>query len=178
MKERAAKIFASVDSNGDGKITEAEFLAAKPPRGEHGHRPGMGGPGMGMWMAGDGMGRGHGPDNQKQREARMQAFQNDLFKALDADHNGQLSQAEFAKAWSTAQTMMKKAMFTKLDKNHDGVLTKDEFPPYMAKLSAMDTNGDGTVSRDEMKAARAARSGGAQHEPSRTDPSQTDPVPN
>ncbi len=170
MNERAAKMFASVDSNGDGKITEAEFLAAKPPHGGAGHRPGMGGPPMGgphMGMEMAGTGHRHGAVDQQQREARMEAFQNDLFKALDADHNGQLSQAEFSKAWATAQTMMKKAAFAKLDKNGDGVLTKDEFPPYLAKLSAMDSNGDGTVSRDEMKAAHAAK----------TDRSQTDPMP-
>ena len=113
----------------------------------------MHGPGMTMGM---GMGMGHhGPDGGPTPQER-EAFQADLYKALDTDHNGQLSQAEFSKAWETARTMMKTQMFAKLDKNGDGVLTKDEFPPSVAKMSAMDTNGDGTVTRDEMKAAHAA----------------------
>ena len=109
----------------------------------------MHGPGIAMGM-------GHrGPDGGPTPQER-EAFQADLYKALDTDHNGQLSQAEFSKAWETARTMMKTQMFAKLDKNGDGVLTKDEFPPSVAKMSAMDTNGDGTVTRDEMKAAHAA----------------------
>ncbi len=155
MKARADQEFAAADTNHDGKISEAEFLAFKPdhgPRGGPGMH-GMGGPGMGMGM---GMGMGpHGPGGGPTPQER-DAFQADLFKALDADHNGQLSAAEFSKAWETAKTQMKTAAFKKLDKNGDGLLTKDEFPPYVAKMSAMDANGDGTVTHDEMKAAHAA----------------------
>lgn len=150
MSARAAKAFESADDDGDGKITQAEFLAAKPPHGRGGGpgpEPGMHGPGMGMGH--------HGPDGGPTPQER-DAFQVDLYKALDTDHNGQLSQAEFSKAWETAKTMMKTQMFTQLDKNGDGVLTKDEFPPFVAKMSAVDANGDGTVTRDEMKAAHAA----------------------
>ena len=154
VNARAAKAFESADANGDGKITQAEFLAAKPPHG----RPGRAdGPGPGM-HGGMGVSMGHhGPDGGPAPQER-EAFQADLYKALDTDHNGQLSQAEFSKAWETAHTMMKTQMFTKLDKNGDGVLTKDEFPPFVAKMSMMDTNGDGTVTRDEMKATHAAHS--------------------
>ena len=154
--ERAAKIFVMVDTNGDGKITEIEFIEAKPPQ------DGLaGGPGMGMGMGGPHPGmRGPGPDGAmtpEQRDVQTQAFQTELFTALDTDHNGQLSPTEFSKAREVAQNLMKKQMFTKSDKNGDGVLTKDEFPPFASKVTAMDTNGDGTVTRDEMKAARAAK---------------------
>ena len=188
MNERAAKMFAAADSNGDGKITPAEFLAFKPQRGgSMGHAdmggmggPGMGGPGMGspemggpgmsghgmdgpgMAMGGPGagmMGMGHGdkPATPQERDAQIQAFETDVFKALDTDHNGQLSPAEFSKAHDAVHEVMAKRMFAKLDKNSDGVLTKDEFPPFVQKMSTLDTNGDGTVSRDEMKAAHAAK---------------------
>lgn len=177
MNEHAAKMFAAADINGDGKITVAEFLAFKPQHGGPMGHPGMGGPGMGgpgmggpgmggpgMGMGGPGMGMmGHGgkPPTPQERDAQIQAFQTEVFKALDTDHNGQLSAAEFSKAHDVVHDVMAKQMFARLDKNGDGVLTKDEFPPFVQKLSAMDTNGDGTVSRDEMKAAHAAK--GAQN---------------
>jgi Ca2+-binding EF-hand superfamily protein len=169
MDERAAKEFTAADTNHDGKISLDEFLAFTPQRGPGG--PGAGRMGMGMGMMGGGwMGHDHGPDDarnadwQKQREAQQRQFQSDLFKALDTDHDGQISQAEFAKAPEVAGTLMKKQMFAKMDTNHDGYLEKNEFPPYAQKLSAMDTNGDGVVSRDEMKAAHAAK--GVQNPPS------------
>ena len=156
MNEHAAKMFASADSNGDGKITEAEFLAFKPMHGGAPGHPGMGGMGMGH-------GPGGTPPTPQERDAQMQAFQTEVFKALDTDHNGQLSAAEFSSAHEAVHNIMAKHMFTKLDRNGDGVLTKDEFPFFMQKLSAMDTNADGTVSHDEMKAAHAAK--GAQPDP-------------
>jgi Ca2+-binding EF-hand superfamily protein len=151
MKERASQTFDKADANHDGKISEAEFLAFKSERGAWGGpgpgaRKGMGGPGMGAGPHG-----GAAPTPQER-----EAFQADLFKALDTDHNGQLSAAEFSKSLETARTLMQTQTFKKLDKNGDGALTRDEFPPYAAKMSAMDTNGDGTVTHDEMKAAHAA----------------------
>ncbi len=162
MKERAASMFAAADTNGDGKITQAEFLAYKPQQeGKDGHGMGMGGGPMGMM----GMGMG-GPDGKAspEREASAAAFQTELFKELDTDHNGQLSSAEFSKAREamhsdTMRTFMKTQMFTRLDKNADGVLTKDEFPPFAQRMSAMDTNADGTVTREEMKAAHKSMMG-------------------
>jgi Ca2+-binding EF-hand superfamily protein len=173
MKERAAEVFAKIDTNGDGKITEAEFLAAETMQGRGGQRmgPGMGGgmaagPGGGMadgmvhgpgGGAGMNKGMGHpGPRGMGMTPEQQQAFQSELFKALDTDGNGQLSQAEFGKLHETMQSLMRKQAFTNLDTNGDGVLTKDEFPRFAAKLEAADTNGDGTVTREEIKAARQA----------------------
>jgi hypothetical protein len=109
MDARAAKVFASADVNGDGKITQAEFLAAKPPHGPPGGpggpSPGMRGPGMALGMMGH-----HGAPDGGPTPQEREAFQADLYRALDTDHNGQLSPAEFSKAWETAQTMMKTQM--------------------------------------------------------------------
>jgi len=169
IKERGAKFFAMIDTNGDGKITEVEFLAAEPAgRGGPHHGmgagmggPGVGGPGMGMdgpGMAGPGMGMGPGMGPYGgMTDAQRQTFDADLFKALDTDGNGQLSPTEFAKAHETMHAMMKKQAFVRLDTNKDGVLTKDEFPPFAQHAAAMDTNGDGKVTREEMQAGKAKR---------------------
>jgi Ca2+-binding EF-hand superfamily protein len=167
MKEHAASVFTAADTNGDGKITQAEFLAYKPqPDGKGGHGMGMrGGMGIGGGMGMMGMGMG-GPDGKAspEREAAAAAFQAELFKELDTDHNGQLSSAEFSKAREamhsdTMHTFMKTQMFARLDKNADGVLTKDEFPPFAQKMATMDTNADGTVTHEEMKAAHKSMKG-------------------
>jgi len=139
MKERGAKVFAMVDTNGDGEITDIEFLAAETPRGG-GHR----------------MRHGKGHHGPRMTQAQQQTFEADLFKALDTDGNGELSAAEFAKVHETMQTMMKKNAFVRLDSDGDGVLGKDEFPPFPQRMAAMDTDGDGTVTRDEMSAAKQA----------------------
>ena len=89
--------------------------AAGPQGGPGGDAPGMHGQhGPAMGMEGPGIG-GHGssrpgPDGGITPQER-EAFEADLYKALDTDHNGQLSQAEFAKAWETVHTMMKKQVF-------------------------------------------------------------------
>jgi Ca2+-binding EF-hand superfamily protein len=147
LQARSEAIFATVDSDGDGSITEVEFLAAEPP---HGH--GMGGRHFAQHGAGMGpMGGPGGPPN-------WQTMNADLFNALDTDGNGELSADEFAKLHETIQSLMRKQAFAKLDSNGDGVLDKSEFPPMAKHLAAMDTNGDGKVTRDEMQAAKAAKS--------------------
>jgi hypothetical protein len=155
VKEHGAKVFAMIDTNGDGKITKAEFLAAEPPEhgGGMGHGPGMG-MGMGMGMQ-PGMGHGMGNPQGGMTDAQRRAFEADFFKRLDTDGNGQLSPAEFAKAHEAMHAAMKELAFTNFDTNKDGVLTKDEFPPFPKKVAAMDTNGDGKVTPDEMQAAKA-----------------------
>jgi len=70
------------------------------------------------------------------------------------------TEVDIPAAWSPGQADSPRQPWEEFlkrnDKNGDGVLTKDEFPPFVAKMSMMDTNGDGTVTRDEMKAAHAA----------------------
>ncbi len=178
MQEHAASVFAAADTNSDGQITQAEFLAFKPQhegRGKERHGMGMGRhTRMGMGMGGMGMGmHGHGPGDGKaspEREAWTAAFETELFKELDTDKNSQLSAAEFSKTREamhsdTMRTFVKTQMFTHLDQNADGVLTQDEFPPFAQRLAAMDTNADGSVTHDEMKAAHKSMKGAQTHKP-------------
>ena len=99
MKERAAETFAAADTNGDGKITRGRVPARTSRKQAGERRRPRHGRDMGMGM---GMGMGHhGRDGRYRRRKQREAFQAELFKALDTDHNGQLSAAEFSKAWET-----------------------------------------------------------------------------
>ncbi len=147
VNERAAQAFAKADANGDGKITPTEFATVKPPGGRgdapraHHKRHGGMGPGSGM----------HAPTDAERAE-----FDAALFKALDTDGNGQISEAEFTKLHEAMRALMHEKMFARLDSNGDGVLTPDEFPPGPKRVSAMDTDGDGKVTRQEIRAAKQA----------------------
>jgi len=140
VSARAEKMFAIVDTDSDGMITEVEFLAAEPPRHHRnrGMRPPMGAPHQGPMSD----------------PAQRQALETEVFKALDSDGNGELSSAEFAQIHEVMQVTMRKQAFASLDTNGDGTLDKDEFPPMKKHMAAMDSDGDGTVTRQEMRAAK------------------------
>lgn len=73
--------------------------------------------------------------------------------ALDANHDGVISEAEIRNA---------AAVLKSLDKNNDGQLTDDELAPERLRVYAgqvvalVDVNSDGRVSTDEASAPRAA----------------------
>jgi Ca2+-binding EF-hand superfamily protein len=68
----------------------------------------------------------------------------DVFYHADADKNGSLSEAEFAKLDSETP-------FAVLDKNADGKLSMNEFTDYRAQqFDDADTNSDGVLSLQEV----------------------------
>lgn len=78
------------------------------------------------------------------------------FAEADANHDGQVSLAEFQAA--------RAARFAKADRNGDGVLTDDDLPRFarsnpamLAKIHAMqhgaDRDGDGRITREEFDEA-------------------------
>jgi Ca2+-binding EF-hand superfamily protein len=115
------------DRNGDGKITREELIAQMV---EFSQRRG-GGP-----DGGPGGGRGGPPgaatatatNNGKPSKFRtalemLPAGLPETFLQKDADHDGQVSMAEWTTAWSDEEA----ARFAKYDLNHDGIITAAEF---------------------------------------------------
>jgi len=156
VEQKVAKRQAKADANGDGLVSEAEFLAAKGgPMGRPGHHRGgfrgHDGPppgGMGRHMGGPACGP----------EFDFEALQDDLFSQLDTDDNASLSRQEFSREnFETAHRMVFRThLFKHLDANGDGALTTDEMPNPVEHLRKMDANGDGKVTPEERRAARAA----------------------
>jgi hypothetical protein len=105
IRDGSARLFQSIDVNGDGRVTKDEMQAhhakmmgahrGPPPGGHMGPPPGghMGPP----------PGAPHGPPR---------------FEDLDSDHDGAITPAEF-------QSHLEQH-FTQVDTNHDGVLSHDE----------------------------------------------------
>jgi hypothetical protein len=175
---RAGQRFEALDTDKDGKISRDEFAAGR--MGGHGCMAGVDndddatgacGMGIGMGMGPHGMmgpggmgdmgGKGgmgaHGKMHEAFR-ARMAENDPEIFKRLDTDGDGKLSNTEFGmqKVHEAARSVMHESMFARLDKNGDGALTRDEMPDPATRLKGMDANGDGTVTRDEAQAYRKA----------------------
>lgn len=104
-----AKVCQEADLNHDGKVTRAEadkVIAQKYAAAVKG-------------------GKGMTPDEFYQfSKVRFQDMEARRFKRLDTNHDGKLSEAEFAAPGGK--------IFARLDRNHDGVLTRDELtsPPH------------------------------------------------
>ncbi|HEX4739685.1 MAG TPA: EF-hand domain-containing protein [Allosphingosinicella sp.] len=86
--------------------------------------------------------------------AQMQQMIQDRFKAMDANHDGALTQDELTAGGGDAQRAT--AMMQRMDTNHDGKITLDEITArQMAAFDAADTNHDGTLTAEERAAAMA-----------------------
>lgn len=140
VENKTAERFATMDTDGNGTVELNEFEAAEHPRrGHHGkHRAG---------------------NSHPNREAMGAEVEQEMFVILDADSDGNVTKAEYAKAdHRTARKLAhKRAMFKRLDKDASGTLTISELPNPAERIKQADTNGDGQVTRDEMRAARHGR---------------------
>jgi Ca2+-binding EF-hand superfamily protein len=154
VRSRADEAFKAADTDGNGTLSKAEFVAA--PRlgmgGAFRHHGRHGAPGMHGGPPHDGD-RGMGPPGSMEPGARTE-MQKSLFAALDADGSGQLSADEFAKEPEVMQKIAREHAFARLDANGDGALSRDELPSAVSRLEKADTDGDGRVTAEEMKAMR------------------------
>jgi Ca2+-binding EF-hand superfamily protein len=148
--------FDALDADGDGLVSRAEFMNA----------PVMGrGPGMHT----DGKGpaimmieRHKGPraeEAQNAWAAKREAMEAEVFKRLDKDGDGKISEEEFdgqAMAEARREIMLER-MFDRLDGDGNGTLTREDMGAWVDQLAAMDADDDGTVTREEARAHRQAR---------------------
>lgn len=139
-----------VDANGDGRISEAEFLAAAAARFDALDRHHRGSLDAGDFAA--------APAWQARAERRVAR----LLERADRNDDGVLDAAEARAA--------RERLFARLDRNGDGVLEHGEWARPAApdtasardvrreqRLQALDTDHDGGVSRAEFLAAADAR---------------------
>lgn len=140
--------FAKADTNGDGMVSRAEFLAAAGTEF-------------------DKMDANH--DGQlteqemvsfaKARRAKMAAehaawqrkMREEIFSRLDANHDGYLDQAEFDKLASHLRGEDPVALFKRVDENGDGKISLEEFltakPPHHPGHPAFGPGGHGPAGR-------------------------------
>lgn len=91
--------------------------------------------------------------------AANQARNRALFAQLDADRNGVLSPAEFARVVPPAPAQVNLTpMFQRFDTNHDSSISKVEYrAATVANFDRLDTDKDGIVSAAEMRAGGIAK---------------------
>ncbi len=143
LESRAARRFARMDADSDGRVTPEEFAAAgmdRRGRGgeEAGHR------------------RGDGPRDRRRPRDR---FGEEAFDAADTDGDGNLSREEWRELPRAARSAARERRFARMDTNGDGVLEAGELAPDVERLRALDADGDGRLTRREMREGR----GGDRH---------------
>ena len=86
-------------------------------------------------------------------ERQIMARNQEVFRGLDKDHNGQLSPAEFAQFHAQPPPPNATPMLQHFDANKDGVISHIEFRAgTLANFDRLDTDKDGIVTAAEMKA--------------------------
>jgi Ca2+-binding EF-hand superfamily protein len=123
---RMERFIERVDTDGDGQVSRAEFVAHQPPRGDIMEHADMDGDGM---VTLDELRQRHQErmaermaEQQKRRQANETRLE-EMFASLDTNGDGSVTADE-----------ARGAAFTEMDADGDGYLSADEFrPPRQAR---------------------------------------------
>ena len=95
-----------------------------------------------------------------------------IFKKIDADSDGVLSDEEIQKFREAAAVEARKEMFKRMDANGDGAVTKDEFGGREQFFNNIDANGDGKLTPEELNNGWRGRGQGRRGGGDRSGPSE------
>ncbi|HET7370227.1 MAG TPA: hypothetical protein VFK45_05255 [Gammaproteobacteria bacterium] len=147
-----ASNFKRLDSNGDGNINENEYAAATTFLAS---QPGF----QAYDLNGDGF------VTENEAEAAPRGGLQDVFDDVDADDDGNVSNAEFAAA---TINLLGGVSFASLDTDGDGAISgqeaEDEAPLLWQEFDRVDLNGDDQISKNEYNTFQ--RSGNSQNQSS------------
>lgn len=183
LRDQASEDFHRIDWNGDGKISQDEYMAAERDRFEQMDRDGTGviscSSSRGSRSAGavSSRSRSNGSSGDRGFGSRGRSS---LCFSDDFNRDGKITRAEFDHATQQAfngaakggfltpeqyyqlQAAQSRAIsarvFQRLDKDRDGKLTLAEFASSQERLfSRLDKNNDGVVTEDELTTSRRGR---------------------
>jgi Ca2+-binding EF-hand superfamily protein len=137
--EDKAKMFADMDSDGDGSVTKSEFEAFKPPEApsqfnvqrstsQLAQQSGHGGPPGGPGGAG-----GPPPGPPPGGMGGPGGAGGDPIQSLDTDSDGSVSSDEFGLDEASDEV---KALYAAIDSDSDGALSTDEISGFREQMQA------------------------------------------
>jgi Ca2+-binding EF-hand superfamily protein len=184
VRDQANEQFHRIDWNGDGKLSQDEYLAGERDRFEQMDRDGTG---VISCSSSRGGGREAGAPAARGRSSGSSGGRgvasrgrSSLCFADDFNRDGKVTRAEFDKATQQAFNSFAKGgslnpeqfyqlqaaqsraisarVFQRLDRDRDGKLTLQEFASSQERLFArLDKNNDGVVTEDELTSSRRGR---------------------
>lgn len=185
MQEQAQTRFAALDADGDGIVTQEEFLASTDERARTGFER-MDRNGDGIVNRDDRRGRGHGMRGERprlsdeDRAERRERFSERAFARLDTDGDGSISRAEFDAGAEARAARFEERGKHRGGRYHGGMpeemramrgkmrelirdgMDADEFAGLLregatARFAALDADGNGELSAGEFSAKVAER---------------------
>ncbi|MEX8492915.1 hypothetical protein [Sphaerotilus sp.] len=155
-----AKMFADMDSDGDGSISKSEFDAFKPSgtpsqfnvqrsTSQLAQQSGHGGPG------GPGGAGGPPPGPPPGGMGGAGGAGNDPIQSLDSNSDGSVSSDEFG--LSSASDTVKK-LYAAIDSNSDGALSTDEISSFRAQMQAQMNQGQSPMGPPPQDASSSSSS--------------------